>query len=208
MYSGGGPYFDQVVGGSIFNKLQSPWSFFALENPHWMIIGLDSAYFSSGVDLYLNGTIGQDNAQTAFLRTMAQKAAKDNRKVIILTHHNPISLDATSQTQLYTEVMSAFEGLPAPAYWYFGHEHVAAVYSPAPGTGIRFRCLGHGGLPWGQSSTLADAQTAGTVAWYENRLVNDPTDPLRVYNGFVLLNLNGDTVTESFIDETGATVWP
>jgi len=42
MYSGGGPYFNTTVGSPTFNSLQSPWSFFALENTDWIIVGLDS----------------------------------------------------------------------------------------------------------------------------------------------------------------------
>jgi hypothetical protein len=118
MYSGGEPYFDRVVGGPIFNKLQSPWSFFALESSHWLVIGLDSAYFSSELGLYLNGTLGQDNAQTQFLKMMAQCAGMTGRKVIILTHHNPIPVggvpaqDPPAPLQLYTDVMEAFANQP------------------------------------------------------------------------------------------------
>lgn len=209
MYSGGGPYFNQVVGGPVFNKLQSPWSFFALENPDWMIIGLDSAYYSSGLELYLNGTLGDAaNAQTSFLRRMAQRAANDNRKVILLTHHNPIELQGPANTnQLYTDVMNALSGLPTPAYWYFGHEHVGAAYAGPPTANMFYRFLGHGALPWGQSSLLATAKANNLVDWYEDRPANDPNDSLRVYNGFVLLELNGPSLKETFYDENGNIAW-
>ena len=213
MYSGGEPYFNQVVGGPIFNKFQSPWSFFALETSDWLVIGLDSAYYSSALGLYLDGTLGQNNAQTNFLKSMAQRAGQTQKKVIILTHHNPIPLgglpavDPPAPLQLYIDVLDAFAGQPPPAYWYYGHEHVGTAYAPLQESGIRCRCIGHGGLPWGQSSDLAAAQTAGLVEWYESRLANDPDDPLRVYNGFALLELNGPTLIETFYDESGQVAW-
>jgi len=81
MYSSGGPYFNEVVGGPIFNKLQSPYSFFALENDNWIVVGLDSAYYSSALKLYLNGTLGSNNAQITFL----QGIAKRGKRVIVIT---------------------------------------------------------------------------------------------------------------------------
>ncbi len=35
----------------------------------------------------------------------------------------------------------------------------------------------------------------------------DPVSPLRVYNGFVLLRLDGDNIAETFYDETGRIAW-
>src|SRR5262249_37065110 len=75
MLSGGFPYFDQVVGGQIFNRFQSPWSFFALENSNWIIVGLDSAYNANVLKLYADGSLG-NNAQLPFLQSMAQKGKK------------------------------------------------------------------------------------------------------------------------------------
>jgi len=203
MYSAGTPYFNQAVGGSIFNKLQSPWSFFALENDHWIIVGLDSAYFSDVKTLYLNGTLGKDNAQIPFLQSIAAKG----KKVIVLTHHNPVPIDGvpgTPPSQLYTDVMNEFSG-SAPVYWYFGHSHLGVAYQKQGET--LFRCLGHGALPWGFSSSLNTARTAGTVDWFEDRSANDLANPLRVFNGFVFLELDGGKLTETFYDESGSVAW-
>ncbi len=178
-----------------------------------MVIGLDSAYYSSAVELYLNGTLGQGNAQTEFLASMAGRAGQTNRRVILLTHHNPIPLAGVPEAgapppmQLYTDVMDAFAGQPAPAIWYYGHEHVGTVYAPVPGSGVRCRCIGHGALPWGQSSDLARAQRSGLVEWYEHRYAGDPQDALRVYNGFSLLEFAGPELKETFYDELGRVAW-
>ena len=208
MYSGGGPYFNEVVGGPVFNKLQSPYSFFALENSRWIIVGLDSAYFSSALGLYMDGTLGNNNEQTAFL----QDIAKRGKKVILFTHHNGIPVGgfnpATDKPlKLFTDVMNAFAGSPPPAYWYYGHVHVGAAYSPINPNGLLCRCLGHGALPWGFASSLKDGQNKGLVKWFERCNAGDPDDKLRVLNGFVYLELDGPDLTETFYDETGRVAW-
>jgi hypothetical protein len=208
MYSGAGPYFNMAIGSPIFNLLQSPWSFFALENTNWVIVGLDSAYYSSEVQLYMNGTLGANNNQTQFLRQVAAL----NKKTIILTHHNPIplgGLDRVPQNgdegfQLYTDVMSAFAGRSAPAYWYFGHKHNGVAYHPLAGSNLLCRCLGHGALPAGVASDLTGSTN---VAWFEKCNAGDPDDNLRIYNGFLHLELNGPDLTEIFYDETGRVAW-
>ncbi len=207
MYSGGGPYFNEAVGGPVFNKYQSPFSFFALENSKWIIVGLDSAYNAGELSLYMNGSLG-NNAQLPFLQALAQRGAQQNKKLIVLTHHNGLPDTGVQQVpplKLFTEVMGAFDGVTPPAYWYWGHEHMGVAYKPLGGqNGTLCRCVGHSALPWGLSS---DLQTSPNVQWFENRNADDPDDPLRVYNGFVFLQLDGASLSESFYDETGHVAW-
>jgi hypothetical protein len=205
MYSGGDPYFNDAVGGPVFSRLQSPYSFFALENRDWIVVGLDSAYYSDVLKLYMNGTLGGDNAQTQFLADIAKRG----KKVIVLTHHNPLPLSGVAGTpplQLFTDVLNAFSGKQAPAYWYYGHEHVAAAYAPLD-NGMLCRCLGHAALPWGFASDLQAAQNDGRIQWFENRNAGDADDKLRVFNGFVCLQLNGPSLVETFYDESGLKAW-
>ena len=207
MFSGGGPYFRTVLGSPSFNKPQSPWSYFALENAHWIIVGLDSAYYSSAFKLYSNGTLGADNDQTQFLSRVAAR----NKKTIILTHHNPIpigSLGSDPQPndegyKLYSDVMQAFAGHSPPVYWYYGHKHVGAAYKALP-SGMLCRCLGHGALPAGVASDLKEFTF---VDWFEKCNASDPDDGLRIFNGFVRLELSGPTLTETFYDELGRVAW-
>ncbi len=205
MYSGGGPYFNDAVGGPVFNKLQSPWSFFALENRHWIVVGLDSAYFSDVLTLYMNGTLGKDNAQVAFLKTIASRG----KKVIVLTHHNAVpenGVPGNQPLQLFTDVMTAFAGHQAPFYWYWGHVHIGAAYTPVQ-SGVRCRCIGYGALPWGYSTDLKTGYDQGKIEWFETRNAGDSSDPLRIFNGFVHLKLNGPDLTETFYDENGHVAW-
>jgi hypothetical protein len=195
MYSGAKSYFVEALGSPLFAG-QKPWSFFALENTNWVIVGLDSAYYSDEITLYMNGSLGS-SAQVDFLKAQAQKG----KKVIVLTHHNGLSEDGSQPTGLWKEVMDCFPAGSPPAYWYWGHVHAGVVYQPQ--SGVNCRCTGHGALPWGYASELANP----SVVWFEKRNAGDPNDNLRVYNGFTFLQLDGTGLNETFYDENGDVAW-
>jgi hypothetical protein len=195
MYSGAKPYFVEALGSPLF-LAQKPYSFFALENTNWVIVGLDSAYYSDELTLYMNGSLGA-SAQVEFLKEQAQKG----KKVILLTHHNALVEDGSKPTGLWNEVMSCFPAGSGPAYWYWGHVHAGVVYQPK--SGVHCRCIGHGALPWGYASELANPN----VAWFEQRNAGDADDNLRVFNGFTFLQLSGSGLKETFYDENGGVAW-
>lgn len=205
MYSGSKPYFNAIA-SSPFDK-QRGCSHFALENSNWIIVALDSAYFAPELILYLNGQLYPDgsapNEQAKFLQQKAEEAQAGGKRLILLTHHNGLDDTGTQQNTLFAQVSDA---LPAggAVYWYYGHEHIAAVYMPQGAAGLLCRCCGHGAMPWAHASDLA----SGTgVIWYENRNAGDPDIPDRVYNGFAVLKLNGPNIQEVFYDETGGIAW-
>ncbi|MGA7784184.1 MAG: hypothetical protein WB997_06025 [Candidatus Acidiferrales bacterium] len=199
MYSAANPYFNAIAGAPF--GMQNGCSYFALENKNWVIVGLDSAYFSRELGLYMDGSIGPAGGpQLTFLQVQIAKG----KKVIILTHHNGLLEDGLSATKLWAEVMSGFASGAGPALWYWGHVHAGAVYKPFGPSNVPARCCGHGGLPWGQASSLAASMN---VAWHENRLADDPDIPQRVFNGFAVLSLNGPSVQETFYDENGGVAW-
>ncbi|HEY4561444.1 MAG TPA: metallophosphoesterase [Thermoanaerobaculia bacterium] len=199
MYPGGKGYFKTLLGNSAF-AAQKGTSYFALANSHWIIIGLDSAYFSDYWSMYMDGYL--DPVQLAFLSGYAQNARQEGKRVIVLTHHNGLAENGTGPTTLWTQVTSAFPGGTAPAYWYWGHLHAGVVYPEQ--NGLSPRCLGHGAIPWGNARAL---QGLSTVTWYET--TPNPVNPtIQVMNGFVLLKLSGPTLTEQLLDQTGAPAWP
>ena len=205
MYSGAQPYFQQALGNKRFQKQQET-SFFVIEHEHWVVVGLDSAYYSDPISLYMNGWLGPDDEpQMAFFKEQVAKG----KRVIVLTHHNGLSEDGTSETALWSQVMGAFKNGTGPAYWYWGHVHAGVVYNPHGPAQVRTRCCGHGAVPWGQASGLAKSksQTSPTVAWYENRSAHDPDIPQRVLNGFTILELEGPNLKETFYDENGGISW-
>lgn len=195
MYSGARPFFVEALGSPLFSA-QKPYSFFALENTNWVIVGLDSAYYSDELTLYMNGSLGA-SAQLDFLKAQAQKG----KRMILLTHHNGLAEDGSGPTGLWNEVMSCFPAGSGPAYWYWGHVHAGVVYQPR--SGVNCRCTGYAALPWGYASEL-DNQN---VAWFEKRNAGDPNDPVRVYNGFTFLQLTGTALDETFYDENSGVAW-
>jgi len=205
MYSGAKPYF-AAISQAPFDK-QGGCSYFALENDNWIIVGLDSAYFSPDGNLYMNGQIFKDgfpNEQNAFLLEKGVRAQLDGKKVIVLTHHNGIDDPGVNTNLLFQQVMNAFPGDNGPAYWYYGHQHIAAVYKPIGSKGVQCRCCGHGALPCGKASELAGSPN---IVWHEDRLANDPDIPERVLNGFAVLKLEGPDIQEVFYDENGGVAW-
>jgi hypothetical protein len=200
MYSGAKPYFAAIANPPF--EIQKGCSYFALVNDNWVIVGLDSAYFSPGEGLYMDGSLGQDNgSQVQFLR----KQAAAGKKVILLTHHNGLSGNGASTTNVWRQVMSAFPAGTGPALWYWGHVHAGVIYKPQLSASIPCRCIGHGALPWGLASSL---EGNPNVLWYENRSAHDPDIPQRVLNGFAVLYLDGPNIQEVLYDENGGVAWP
>src|SRR5262249_45101802 len=134
----------------------------------------------------------------------ATRAQANGKKVILLTHHNGLNLAGGDPNELFDQAVDAFPQGTGPAYWYWGHLHAAAVYRPIGPGGVQCRCCGHGALPWGQASDLANSQH---VIWYENRCAHDSDIPQRVFNGFAVLELNGPSIHETFYDENGGIAW-
>jgi hypothetical protein len=155
----------------------------------------------------MNGQLFKDgfpNEQNAFLLEKGVRAQLDGKRVIVLTHHNGIDDPGVNTNLLYEQVMNAFPGDYGPAYWYYGHQHLAAVYKPIGPKGVRCRCCGHGALPCGKASELAGSPN---IVWHEDRLANDPDLPERVLNGFAVLQLDGPDIQEVFYDENGGVAW-
>ncbi len=199
MYSGAKPYFNDTLANADF-KLQQGASCFALENQNWVIVGLDSAYYSDAAGLYRTGRLqapGGPSTQLDFLRAQAAKG----KKTIVLTHHNGLSQDGSAAEPIWNEVLGAFPVNAGPDYWYWGHVHSGAIYMPLSPATVQARCCGHGALPCGASSDLAKSTH---VAWFEHGDAHDADIKERVLNGFAVLRLNGASIQETFYDENGA----
>jgi calcineurin-like phosphoesterase family protein len=202
MYPGADAYFEEALRSDLF-QVQQQCSFFALENSDWVIVGLDSAYYSDAEGLYMDGSLHPDGGPTVQLDFLKAQVAK-GKQVIVLTHHNGLSEDGSSTTKLWSQVMSAFP-TGGPAYWYWGHVHAGVAYKPQGAANVLCRCNGHAALPWGQASQLDGNPN---VEWYEKRSANDPDIAERVLNGFAVLYLNGQQLDEVFYDENGGVAWP
>lgn len=207
MYSGGGPYFNAIANAPFV--IQRGCSYFALENKNWVIVGLDSAYYSDAEGLYEDGVIFRTGGPMDQLEFLKSQVAK-GKKIILLTHHNAVAQDGSSKSTLWNQVMSAFPADAGPAYWYWGHAHCGAFYQNLTNGNatVLCRCCGHSGLPCGQASIMANKPN---VLWYEGhdrtRLAHDPDIPIRILNGFAMLYLQRDQIDEVFYDEKGGIAW-
>jgi len=144
MYSGGESYFNTVL-----PAFGQPQSFFCLENQHWRIIGLDTAY--AGGHLKPSGLDDPIITQWDWLIALLKNGPK--RANIFLTHHQPVSAHSTEWNDsqaLRGEIdeLLAIEGVEENAIfgWFFGHEHRCALYQD---TALKYnaRLIGNGCIP-------------------------------------------------------------
>lgn len=192
MYSGALNYYKGALKSRRF-KLQNHCSYFALQNSNWLIIGLDTAYWSDHWGLYMKGKL--DDGQINWLKSLPK-----DKRVIVMSHHQGYDITGKQTTSCYDQVV---EGLGrAPDYWYWGHLHNAIAYEPIGD--FHGRCIGHGAIPYGDASMLAGVEQ---VAWYEQEIVGDRKRPMRVQNGFAHVVLDGPDLKERMIGEDGSTRW-
>ena len=190
MYSGAIGYYSELAKHF---PIQQGTSYFSLHNDAWLIVGLDSAYAADELNLYMDGKLNQ--AQVTWLGSLPK-----NKRVVVLSHHQPYDLLGSKKAALYDEVARALGRVPD--YWYWGHLHNAVSY--APREKFHGRCAGHGAIPYGNASELAGNTN---VSWYETQNAGDKNYPERVLNGFVKISLDGNLLSESFIGEDGSVRW-
>lgn len=195
MYSGGIPFFERTLQSKPF-LWQRGCSFFALVNSRWLLFGLDSAWGAPYFDFYLHGSL--ERLQPDFLTSTIRKFP--GRRIVILSHHEPISLDGRNTTVLWRQVVEAVGRVPS--YWYFAHSHNAVAYRSIQG--CRARCAGHGAIPYGVATDLNGLET---VSWYEQTLAGDPRLPERCLNGAATLSFDGADLLERFVGENGEVRW-
>ena len=139
MYSGGFGYFDKIL-----PHFEQPSSYFALQNTHWLLVGLDTAYDEHDLD----------TKQVAWLNAVINRAG--DRKVILFSHHQPFS--RLDQQGLASQ--QSLRGLlqkKAITAWYWGHEHDCVIYDKHPHFELLGRCIGHGGIPAPRKSRVKNA---------------------------------------------------
>jgi hypothetical protein len=150
MYSGGYGYFDLALAA-----FEQSSSYFAFQNDHWLLIGLDTAYVDHDLD----------QKQIGWLHTVIGQAGR--RKVVLFSHHQLFSRLGHQGGKLENALAALLHARIIKA-WYWGHEHQCVLYDPHPGYGLFARCLGNGGIPEPRTTTIRNAgaeETIGTVQW-------------------------------------------
>jgi hypothetical protein len=200
MYSGGFGYFGTLLADPRFKLQRSPdgktTSYFRMRSPSWDFVGLDTAW---DTDVVSNGQIAVlQEPQASYV---AEVAAQSERKLVLLSHHQLVSVYDTSDIgrALPDDLAPVLDRGRVTAWWW-GHEHRAITYQAA--AGVRFpRCLGNGGVP-----ILPDpsppAGSSPAIIWHSTRTVSeDGRDWTRF--GFAVLDLSPDQIDVAYIDDDG-----
>lgn len=202
MYSGAYGLFNPTLSNSIFNA-QAQSTFFQINYGNWIILGLDSAYNST--EVYMDGAI-TDAAQLSLLQSLQGWSAQ-GKKLLILTHHNPVIEPGGETNSLWTDVTGP-NGLNAtPDMWYWGHIHNGIVYANSAVTGsTACRCLGHAAIPYGNATWF---ENNTNIDFYTNKTPNPSTgNPVQAMNGFAILTLYPDGgISETWYYQDGSTAW-
>ena len=142
MYCGGQPYWN-VITQAPFNQ---SCSYFAYQNDHWVIIGLDTAYEEH--DLVA--------PQADWLKGVVAKA--ENRRVVLFSHHQPFSLLSSQGPELVEKLKPLLQAGRIFA-WYWGHEHECVLYDKHAQWQMYGRCIGHAGMPEFRPGAMGPAVT-------------------------------------------------
>lgn len=199
MYSGATGYFD-ALGDKRFQAQQNT-SYFALKYAGWTIVGLDSAYYDTSL-MFMDGSIEKgDPNQTQ--PNWVKALGLDSNKTIVMTHHNGLSYDGTSETGLWAEINQALGG--DPAAWYWGHVHDGIAYKSPTITGRNTiaRCVGHGAFPYANAWGM-NAANPTQYEYYAH--TPNPAEPPRVFNGFMMMTISASgQITEEWYEQQSST---
>lgn len=196
MYSGGFGYFELAL-----PALGQASSYFAFQNQHWLLVGLDTAYVDHDMD----------NQQVAWLNAVIKLAG--DRKVVLFSHQQLFSRLDSQGPKLEKALRHLLEKKRIAA-WYWGHEHQCVLYDPHPRYGLLGRCLGNGGIPEPRKGAVKDApveKRAADVMWKRLSATDDSPSCLAldgpnrdipkeadkfVPHGFITLEFDGPKLIE------------
>lgn len=224
MYGGAYGLYADALDQPMF-AAQGGTTYFALEYKNWLIGALDSAFYSPSVT-YLKGGLGpmhKDPHQYEFLIDFGAYAKAGGMTTMLMSHHNPITTFADGLFgTLWDDVTG--KGDITPDYWYWGHIHLAAVYSDkAPiwnqlnlTKPPKARCVGHSAIPVATPWGFSQPRHADAATWWATTPKHPPVDhsdllaqlALRVKNGFGMITLSGGGILEEIYDQDSTVpVW-
>jgi len=187
MYSGGYGYYDFLLSDRRFQRQQHS-SFFSLQNDHWRILGLDTAYDDHALH----------DPQGEWLKSQLES---DGRKGILLSHHQPFSAyERGGEKLLGNERLSAALDTDRVRAWFWGHEHRCALYEPRNKIAYP-RCIGHGGVP----EYASDREKPSTVRYvYQASLETNLFESWALF-GFAVLDFDDAQINVRYINENRET---
>ena len=183
MYAGGHGYFEVLLADDRFER-QADSSWFSLENDHWQLLALDTAY--SDHDL----TGGQ-------AKWVADKVSENpDRKTMLLSHHQLFSAFGNGGPKLEEALRTVLSADQIDA-WLWGHEHRCVVYEPQQHVGFA-RCIGHGGVP-----VYAEHGPEPGVRWYLEQSFQQGLEEWAL-QGFAVLDFDGPRIGVDYSTSTAA----
>jgi len=202
MYGGGHGLMKVALGEGTPFAHQNHAPYFALEFPGVVMIGLDSAYFDPSM-FYSLGALGNaDNTQQKeFIKSLGNISGK---KVMVMTHHNPMSFDGEHIVQNTAAGQSLWDGMVEllgrqPDVWYWGHLHLGVAYnakSALGAKGVACRCIGHSAIPFGDAYGI----NTDMVDYYAHTPITPGS--IHAQNGFAMLTMGNGMITEEFYEVT------
>jgi hypothetical protein len=193
MYTNGNSYYDVLL-----PELDQKASYFCIQNSHWRIIGIDTAYNSTGLDLgpfKPSCKIPDENMK--WLANL--KLEDDQREIVVLSHYQPWS----SFEKWYSEPakqLSSF--IKKPFLWFWGHEHRMGIYNRYTYNGVTAygRLIGNGGMP----VPLKLPDNSKCFCSFTDAREYPNSEGLKIgYNGCVMLNFSGDSLHVGYLDLNG-----
>lgn len=203
MYGGGHGYFEELLGDRRFGAQSSPdgkpTSFFRLSSPSWEIVGLDTSWDPD--PLAPGHAAVLEDPQADFVASVAQDAKRNNRKLMLLSHHQLISVyDQQDLGPVLGEKLRPVLDQDIVTAWLWGHEHRCMTFSTSQG--VKFpRCIGHGGIPVPMTRTISDPYPPpGT--WEERHFYKNRGDRWARF-GFAVLDFHGAEIRVRYINDGG-----
>ncbi len=193
MYSGGYGFFEHMLADPRFRR-QAGSSWFSIENRHWRIVGLDTAWDEQGI----HDPRTERGLQDPQASELARMAAEDRRPFMLLSHHQLFSAYESVGPYLQSRLKPLLDNGRIRA-WLWGHEHKCIAYEPFGGVEYS-RCIGHGGVPVYPVPEPPDADPR--VAWVERDWFDGWIERWALM-GFAILDFDGADVQVRYIDETG-----
>ncbi len=184
MQTGGHGYYTVLLDDPRFKPYQAGSSWFSLENSHWQLLGLDTAWQDHAI-----GRLQQDWVE-------GKVGDHPKRRTMLLSHHQPFSAYNDGGCALKAELQRPI-GEGRIDAWLWGHEHRCAIYAPheihAP------RLIGHGGVP-----ARPPAHKPPGVVWHLDRSYSSTFESW-AFRGFAVLDFADRSVAVAYVNEFGET---
>lgn len=190
MYSGGHAFFGHALKDPRFARQQGS-SWFSLQNDHWTILGLDTAWEDHGLQ----------GSQAEWAK---QRLESSPGKGLLLSHHQVFSShekkkDRDKEPPLVTKIRPVL-ATGRVRSWFWGHEHRCVLYKPYENVEFA-RCIGHGGVP--VYMTQGENDPYPPPGDYEYRGYFQKGLERWAWFGFAVLDFEGPEIHVRYIDENG-----